>query len=263
MTGVQTCALPISRDGRPDNTLVIFTSEQGNSLPFGGKWSCYETGLKTSFIARWPEKIKPNTRNTAMTQYVDVVPTLVEAAGGDPDVCRPGRPDAAGNTGFDGRSFLKVLFGAAQTHRDYVYGVHTTLGVIGCSTPYPIRSIRSSRYKYIWNVNWKNSFEKAAAGNSSKILRSWRDHHPDDPTVAQRVRFYQNRPEEELYNLQADPWELKNLAEEKTLASVKADLRAALLVWMKQQGDAGLETENQALSRLKSANRQSTDPGED
>ncbi|MHC4751469.1 MAG: sulfatase-like hydrolase/transferase, partial [Planctomycetota bacterium] len=67
------CMKIVDESGRKDNTIVIFTSEQGSSFPFGGKWSCYETGLKTAFIVRWPAKVKADTRNKAMTQYVDVV----------------------------------------------------------------------------------------------------------------------------------------------------------------------------------------------
>ena len=41
-----------------DNTLVIVTTEQGSSFPFG-KWTCYDTGLQTALIARWPGNIAP------------------------------------------------------------------------------------------------------------------------------------------------------------------------------------------------------------
>ena len=91
--------------GRAENTIVMFLSEQGNQFPFGGKWTCYDTGLKAAFIVRWPDRVKPGSRNSAMTQYVDVVPTLIEAAGKEASAFHTGCPDALGNTGFDGRSF--------------------------------------------------------------------------------------------------------------------------------------------------------------
>lgn len=235
------------RLGRPDRTLFLFTSEQGSQFPFGGKWTCYDTGLKTSFIVRWPGKISPNSRTDAMTQYVDVVPTLIEAAGGNPTDFKPGRTDAFGNSGFDGRSFLKVLSGKARTHRDYVYGVHTTRGIIGGSDCYPIRSIRSERYKYIWNLNWQEPFDNSIIGQPP--MMSWQRFGENDPAIAARAKFYQHRPEEELYDIQNDPWELNNRAEADDLMAIKVDLRRKLLDWMKQQGDEGLETEMQALSR--------------
>ena len=83
-----------------DNTLVIVVSEQGSSFPFG-KWTCYDTGLQSAFIARWPGRIKPGVVNKAMIEYLDVLPTYIEAAGGKaPDV-------------LDGKSLLDVLTGKA------------------------------------------------------------------------------------------------------------------------------------------------------
>jgi N-sulfoglucosamine sulfohydrolase len=52
----------IDKAEKTNNTISIFTSEQGYSFPYG-KWTCYDLGLKTAFIAKWPGKIEPNTRN--------------------------------------------------------------------------------------------------------------------------------------------------------------------------------------------------------
>src|SRR5690606_23846440 len=99
----------------------------------GGKWTCYDAGLRTALVMRWPGRIEAGSTRDAMVQYVDVVPTLLEAAGTDPatvDVGIGGAPAEAGNPrGFDGRSFLPVLLGKSQTHRDYVYGIQTTRGI--------------------------------------------------------------------------------------------------------------------------------------
>lgn len=241
------CMRLVERLGRPEKTLFLFTSEQGSEFPFGGKWTCYDTGLKTSFIARWPGVIKPNTRSNALAQYVDVVPTLIEAAGGDPSAVDPGRPDALGNRHFDGRSFLKILTGGANTHRDYVYGIHTTRGIYSGSDCYPIRSVRSGRYKYIWNLNWREPFANTVINRQPMV--SWRRFGENDPAIAARARFYQYRPEEELYDLQNDPWELNNLAGDEDRTAIKAEMKKALLDWMAQQGDKGIETEMLALTR--------------
>lgn len=240
------CLEIVDQKGRPERTIVIFTSEQGNQFPFGGKWTCYDTGLKTAFIVRWPPITKPGSRTSAMTQYVDVVPTLIEAAGGVPSAYKTGRPDTKGNEGFDGQSFMNVLAGTSQKLRDYVYGVHTTRGIIKGSDCYPIRSVRSERYKYIWNLNWEKTFENIITNDQP--LKSWQQLGENDPVIKARARFYQHRPEEELYDLQNDPWELTNLANNVSLSKVKAALRAVLLEWMKQQGDEGIKTEMQVTS---------------
>jgi len=224
------CLKLIDGSGQADNTIVIFTSEQGAQMPFG-KWTCYDIGLKTAFIVRWPGKVMPGTRTQAMTQYVDVVPTLIEAVGSDPAQIDTGRPDANGNTRFDGRSFLNVLLSQNDKHRDYVYGVHTTRGIIKGSDCYPIRSVRSQR-------NEENG-----------VLQAWLERGKYDPVALARAQFYVKRPAEELYDLQADPYELKNLADDPTLSRIRQELKTRLERWMKQQADLGIETEMKAEQR--------------
>ena len=67
--------------------------------------------------------------------------------------------------------------------------------------------------------------------------------------MAARARFYQHRPEEELYDLEKDPYELTNLADKVALSEIKARLRKELERWMAQQGDKGNATELKALER--------------
>jgi len=237
------------QSGQRDDTIVIFTSEQGASFPSGGKWTCYDTGLKTAFIVRWPGKVRAGMRASALTQYVDVVPTLIEAAGGRPEKLDTGRPDAHGDRGFDGRSFLSVLLGKANEHRDYVYGVHTTRGIIRGSACYPVRSVRSERFKYIWNPNHESVFYNVVSTGQSAMLKVWARYAETDPHAAFLTRRYRYRPAEELYDVQQDPFELKNLAGASEYAETKAQLRTELLAWMRQQGDEGINTELKAVER--------------
>jgi len=243
------CLEAVEASGQKDDTIVIFTSEQGSGIPFGGKWSCYENGLKTAFIVRWPGKVKAGSRSAALTQYVDVLPTLIEAAGGDPKQIETGRADATGKKGFDGRSFLKVLLGQTDHHRNYVYGVHTTRGIINGSACYPIRSVRSKRYKYILNPNHETVFYNVVSTGGGNLLDVWKKIGESDPAAAARARFYQHRPAEELYDLERDPYELKNLAGEASLLAIKAALKKELEAWMGQQGDEGNATEMKATER--------------
>ena len=244
------CMKIVDESPQRDDTLVIFTSEQGSSFPFGGKWTCYDTGLRTAFIARWPARVKPGSVAKAMVQYVDVAPTLIEAAGGDPTKIDTGRPDAKGYRGFDGRSFLDVLEGRADKHRDCVYGCHTTRGIINGSECYPIRSVRSATHKYIRNLKHDATFTNALTrARPGSTLGSWIATGRSRPAAAARARAYQHRPAEELYDLAKDPWELHNLADDPACAHVKAALSKRLDAWMDQQGDRGVATEMQAQER--------------
>jgi uncharacterized sulfatase len=70
-----------TREKLGTNTLFIQTSDHGAQFPFG-KWNCYDAGIRTSFLAAWPGAIKPASRSEAMISWIDIFPTLIEAAGG-------------------------------------------------------------------------------------------------------------------------------------------------------------------------------------
>ena len=240
---VKTLLSDLQAKGKAENTVVIFTSEQGSAF-YGGKWTCYDRGLKTAFIVRWPGQIKPGSRSDAMIQYVDLLPTLVEIAGGISTQANTGRTGApGGGNGFDGASFLGVLRGERKEHNSHVYGVHTMQGAwIG--GPYPIRSIRDKRYKYIWNPMHERTFVNFNnVGNRLDCWQSWLRDAKTHPSAAAIVRRWVKRPEIEFYDTEKDPFELKNLANDPKYAKPIKQLRGKLERWMKQQGDLGIETE--------------------
>lgn len=237
----------LDKHGLADNTLVIVVSEQGSSFPFG-KWTCYDTGLQSAFIARWPGKIKPGTVNDALIEYVDVLPTYIEAAGGTP-------PSA-----LDGKSLLPVLLGKAKEHKEYVFGEMTTRGIINGSEHFGIRSIRSRRFKYVCNFTPETKFQNACTNSS--IFKSWRDKAASSSDAAEKIRRYEHRPAEELYDITEDQYEWNNLADDPKFAKVKAELRRRLLQWMKAMGDKGQQTEMEAFEhQAKNRNRKTQAAG--
>jgi N-sulfoglucosamine sulfohydrolase len=230
-----------------DNTIFMFASEHGTSLPFG-KWTCYNMGLKAAFIARWPKVIKPSTRTSILAQYIDVVPTLFEAAGGDPKTLRGNKEKTMQ---LDGRSFYATLKGQNTEVRKYVFGVHTTRGIANGSENYPVRSIQDHDYKLIWNINYNETFYCSAAKLGAKVYEGWLVAAKDNPKDLEHAKLYRNRPEFELYNIKNDKYELNNLVADASLQKIKDDLFVELKNWMKDQGDKGIETEWLALTRFK------------
>ncbi len=209
-------------------------SEQGSSFPFA-KWTCYDAGLQSAFIARWPGKIKAGAVSDAMIEYTDILPTYVEAAGGTPAAV------------LDGKSLLPVLFGKQQEHKKYVFGEMTTRGIIDGSEHFGIRSIRSRQFKYVWNFTPEVAFRNVSL--KSGIFRSWQARAASgDRDAAEKVRRYQERPGEELYDVTTDPYEWNNLADNPEHAHIKSELRTELLGWMKNMGDRGQQTEMEALA---------------
>jgi len=225
------CLALLDKYALAENTLVIVVSEQGSSFPFG-KWTCYDTGLQSAMVVRWPRKVAAGTVSDALVEYGDVLPTFIDAAGGTPEKV------------LDGKSLVSLLLGETDQHKQYVYGEMTTRGIINSSEHFGIRSVRSRQFKYIWNFTPEIAFRNACT--KSKIFQSWREKAASDPDAADKVRRYEHRPGEELYDVAKDPYEWNNLAEDAEYAEVKAELKARLLAWMKATGDKGQQTELEA-----------------
>jgi len=218
----------LEQTGHRDDTLVIFSSEQGAQFP-GAKWTNWEEGVHTGFVVRWPGKVKPGTQTDALIQYADVLPTLIEAAGGDP------------STGhFDGRSFLEVLLGRKSEHRQYVYHMHNNVPE---GPPYPIRSIRTREFHYILNLTPGELYLEKHLMRYWEHNRYWQSWIWDASTNARTRRLltrYLLRPAEELYRVGDGPFETNNLATDPRFTEVKEQLRVELERWMREQGDPGV-----------------------
>ncbi len=244
---VGNCMKMVDNSVKKDNTMFLFASEHGSSMPFG-KWTCYNMGLKAAFIARWPKVIKPDTRTDILAQYIDVVPTLFEAAGGNPETLRGNKEQTLP---LDGKSFYATLSGKPKEVREYVYGVHTTRGIKNGSDNYPVRSIQDHNYKLIWNLSYAEPFLSSGSQPGNKLYEGWLKSTKTNPKQAAHAKLYRNRPEFELYNIKKDVYELDNLADDSALTAVKIKLVSELKKWMLSQGDKGIKTEAEALRRLK------------
>ncbi|MEM1062801.1 MAG: sulfatase-like hydrolase/transferase [Planctomycetota bacterium] len=199
----------LEESGNARDTVVMFFSEQGSSLPYVGKWSLYDTGIRASTLVRWPGVVAPGTSSDALMQYVDVAPTVLEAASIDPDAVDVGCPSADGRTGFDGLSFADVLTGKASALREYVFAEHTTVGVHGCLAPYRMRAVKGHRLEYIRNVTPENTYSVAGL-HRRRPIASWQRDAESDPEPRKRVRWLFERPEFELYDLTAHPFAANN-----------------------------------------------------
>ncbi|MEM0925362.1 MAG: sulfatase [Planctomycetota bacterium] len=216
------------------DTLLVVVSEQGNSFPFA-KWTCYDSGLQSACLARWPGKIRPGSENAAMIEYVDFLPTFIELAGGTPA------------RSLDGKSLVQVFQGKPE-HKQYVFGEMTTRGINNGSDYYGIRSIRSEQYKLIWNFSPEVTFQNACT--NSKEFQSWVKAAKQGSDEAEMlVQRYTKRPRFELYDVLSDPLESRNLVDDGQYEQVIDELQDELQAWMKRCGDLGQETEMNALQR--------------
>ena len=223
--------------GQAENTIVLFLTEQGSNFPHC-KWTCYDTGVRSAAVVRWPGVVEPGRSTDALIEYVDVLPTLLEAAGGSPT-----------QHNFDGNSFLPVLTGERDEHNDYAFSLQTSKGIYNGPEAYGIRTVRSENYRLIWNLNWQNDFQNLVTGGFDPYLSWGEKAEAGDPFARRRYEWYKDRPQFELYDLRKDPYELHNVADVPAYQSVRRELKAQLDAWMEQQGDKGAETERNALER--------------
>ncbi|MEM1296752.1 MAG: family 43 glycosylhydrolase, partial [Verrucomicrobiota bacterium] len=241
----------LKKNDLADDTMVVVVSEQGNAFPFA-KWTCYDNGLQSACIVRWPGKVEAGSENPAMIEYVDFLPTFIEAAGGTPDEI------------LDGKSILPAL-GGKQEHKQFVFGEMTTRGINKGSEQYGIRSVRSEQYKYIWNFTPEIKFENACT--NTKEFQSWiREAEGGNAKAKQLVNGYHYRAEIELFDVVEDPLERNNLANNPEYAQIAAELRAELDRWMAHCGDEGPATEMKAMERqgrARNAKSQAKAPAKD
>jgi arylsulfatase A-like enzyme len=215
-----------------EKTIFVFSSDHGAQWPFG-KWNLYDAGIRVPLIVCWPGVIKPGTRSAAMVSWVDLLPTLLEAGGGTP-------PENGLRDGqIDGRSFLGVLRGESDQHRDRIFASHSGDREMNV---YPMRSVRTVGWKYIWNLHpefqYTTHVDRAQDEDEVGYWRSWERAAADgDAHAAKLVQRYRQRPANELYDLSNDPFEQRNLASEPAHSARIKSLREELETWMRQQGD--------------------------
>jgi uncharacterized sulfatase len=216
----------LEQTGKLDDTVVFFLGEQGPQLP-GGKWTCWNPGVKSSLIARYPARIQAGTETAAIVQYEDILPTLLDIAGN-----RPVKD-------LDGKTFLNVLYGEKREHRQWAYGIHNNVPE---GTAYPIRSILDGQYKLILNLTPEAEYSEKHLMNVCSNLGLWEEwlKAAENDTGANRLyrRFIQ-RPAVEFYDMVQDPWELNNLADQQQYKKRIAEMEKELRKWMLQQGDPG------------------------
>lgn len=223
-TGVGLLLEKLEAAGKADDTLVIFTTDHGAQFS-RGKTCCYEGGIRVPHIVRCPGVTEAGSTRDELVSHVDVLPTITDILGLD-------------TPSVSGRSQLPLLRGEAAPWRETVCAEWTA-----ANPPcyFPQRSIRDARYKLI--VNYLSDRQSPSAIGYAGPERLWEpgatfDEIADsDPVTRAAYDRYLNPPHEELYDLQADPWEWVNLADEPDHASVRTRLRDSLADWQVKTDD--------------------------
>ncbi|MEM9157870.1 MAG: sulfatase [Verrucomicrobiota bacterium] len=210
-----------------DNTLFIHTSDHGSQVPFG-KWTLYDYGTRVPFIVAWQNRIQAKTKSKAFISWVDLLPTLIDAAGGEIP------------SGIDGRSFLPILTGEAIEHRKRIFTTHTSDKSMNL---YPSRAIRTPDWKLIHNLHPEFAFtthsDLLRRDHCCEYWTEWIEYGKQDPKAQAIIDRYYQRPEFELYKVEEDPYETNNLAEDPAYADIVKQLKSQLDAWRESQNDNG------------------------
>ncbi|MDI6450952.1 sulfatase family protein [Anaerobaca lacustris] len=211
----------LKQAGQYDNTIVIYISDNGIAFA-GAKTTLYEPGMNLPCIVRTPWQKNKGIACDALVNYADLTPTILDFAGATP-----------GDYEFHGRSFQPVLERRHADGWDTTYASHTFHEI---TMYYPMRVVRERRFKLIWNIAHGLEYPFA-----SDLLESatWQGNLKRGNTRYGRrtIDAYLHRPRFELYDLQNDPHEVVNLADDPDHQARLNEMKARLKAFQEQTKD--------------------------
>ena len=207
----------LEEDGLMDNTIVIWTTDHGDGLP-RAKRSVYESGIRVPLVIRYHDEHSAGATKDQLVSFVDLAPTILALAGIDaPDFMQ-------GRDFLDEKQAARTLIFAARDRMDNV--------------PDKVRAVRDSKYKYIRNYAADVAyFRPLGFRDLFPVMQElWEGHEKGTLDAVQSFYFTAPRPEEELYDLTADPYEVHNLAGTPEHQQPRQRLSQSLDEWIARVG---------------------------
>ncbi len=212
------------RRGHTDDTLIIFVGDHGP--PFArGKTTVYEAGLRVPFLVKWPGVSRPGMVSRAMVSTVDILPTILDAVG----LPIP--------ENVQGRSLRPVLSSPDASWREYLAAEFHFHGI---RPFYPRRAIRDGRWKLIHNLLAGRAKPSPRIDGDDAYQISQGPEFAGAP-VQKAFATFADPPEFELYDLENDPIEFRNLASDPAHAATLERMKQALLQWRRETNDPFLD----------------------
>lgn len=228
--------------GLVEDTIVIFYSDHGSGMPRSKRWP-YNSGLQVPMIVFIPEKFqdlrppdyRPGARTDRLVSFVDLAPTMLSLAGIQP-------PDW-----MQGRAFLGEF---QQGGPEFVFGFRGRM-----DERYDlVRSVSDGRYVYIRNFNPHLIYgQRIDYMFETPTTRVWWELHEHGGLNEVQDRFWNTKPFEELYDLENDPDEIRNLAGSFEHQGIKGRLSNALENHLREIRDVGFLPEGERFGRFGSS----------
>ncbi|NNE00900.1 MAG: sulfatase-like hydrolase/transferase, partial [Pirellulaceae bacterium] len=217
-------------EGLADNTIVFFIGDHGR-CHIRGKQFLYDGGIRIPMIMRWPGNVTPGQVSDDMVMSLDICATVLDVAGVTPPVPLHGQN----------------LLGTTIGQRQYIFAARDKMD----ETHDAMRAIRSKDYKLIVNLMPERpwcQFNRYKEGAYPPLAEMNILNMKGKLTPAQARFFAQSKPPIELFDLNADPYEIDNLADDQAYADVKAKLLAELEQWRREViDDQGVSDEFRAM----------------
>jgi arylsulfatase A-like enzyme len=211
----------LDRQGELNNTLIFVLADNGRPFP-RAKTRLHDSGIKTALVAHWPEGIDASGEVcSSLVSTIDLAPTVLQAA--DIDV-----PET-----MQGVSLLPVFANSKATVRRYAFSEHNWHDYEAFG-----RSVRGDGYLYIINrrpyAAWQGPADSVNSPSHTSLLKRQKS---GSLTLAQQDVFLSPRPAIELYDVAADPHQLRNLAGKPAHAEVQLKLAKLMQQWQETTGD--------------------------
>ena len=217
----------LKQEGVYDRTIIFFFGDHGQALHRGKQW-LYEQGIRIPLIVRIPEVFRPpgfdpGSVDGQLLQHIDIAATSLRLAGIEPAAS------------MQGRSFLGPR---AEAEPEFVFSARDRCD----ETVDRIRCVRDKRWKLIRNYMpdrpyaQKNHY-KDTSYPALQVMRQL--HAAGELRGAAAQWMAPRRPVYELYDLDSDPHEVRNLAEDPEHATTLARFRGALEAWVEESNDHG------------------------
>lgn len=212
----------LDRHGLAENTVVFMTGDHGRGMPRYKRW-VNDTGTHVPLIVRWPGKVKAGAVRDDLVEFLDLPATALSLATGNVPA------------DLEGQAMLTATGEAPAKLRQYVHAHRDYMD----ETLDRIRSVRDGRFRYIRNFMPELPYaQKIAYMEIGKTMQTWREWQVAGKlNPVQSVFFADRKPAEELYDCEADPFEVNNLATDPKHAEKLAELRAEMDRWLKATND--------------------------
>ncbi|MBI3849760.1 MAG: sulfatase [Verrucomicrobia bacterium] len=232
------------------NTVVFLTGDHGRGLPRSKRW-VYDSGIHVPLIVRWQGRIKPGSVREDLVSFIDFAPTVLAIAGisvpiqSKEPLTIPGikHPTSEIYSPMQGTVFL----GPLKQERDYIFAARDRMD----ETYDRIRTVRTKQFQYVRNFEPQLPYaQRIAYMEEMPTMQVWRRLNAEGRlTSAQKLFFAPTKPREELYDCDADPHEIHNLAGSPGHQAILMELRAALDKWIEETHDLGSVPETELIKR--------------